>query len=216
MTTITQNAKDIVAKNLQILLNRNGKTQVDIIRDCGLSQSSVSDYLTAKKYPRPDKMQILADYFNVLKSQITEEQSELEHIGLPPTSIRIPVYGTIPAGIPMEAIEDILDTEEIPAAWGRGGKEYFALRVKGKSMEPDYLNNDTVIFLKTPNCDNRDDCCVMVNGNDATFKRVFLRDDGLTLQPLNATYEAKFYSRAEVEELPVEILGVAKELRRVK
>jgi len=216
MTTITQHAKEIVAKNLQILLDRNGKTQVDIIRDCGLRQSSVSDYLTAKKYPRPDKMQILADYFNVLKSQITEEQSELEYIGVVPTSIRIPVYGTIPAGVPLEAIEDVLDTEEVPAAWGRGGKEYFALRVKGKSMEPEYLDNDTVIFLKTPVCDNGTDCCVMVNGNDATFKRVFLRDDGITLQPLNATYEAKFYGRKEIEELPVEVLGVVKELRRTK
>ena len=83
------------------------------------------------------------------------------------------VYGTIPAGIPMECIEDIMDTEEISADMLRGGKKYFGLRVKGNSMEPEYLEGDTLILEKVDDCESGDDCVVMVNGNDGTFKRVF-------------------------------------------
>ena len=73
------------------------------------------------------------------------------------------VYGTIPAGIPMECIEDILDTEEISADMLKGGKQYFGLKIKGDSMEPDYLDGDVIIFQKQDDCENGDDCVVMVN-----------------------------------------------------
>lgn len=76
------------------------------------------------------------------------------------------VYGTIPAGIPMECIEDIIDTEEIPSEMLKGGKQYFGLKIKGDSMEPDYLDGDVIIFQKQDDCENGDDCVVMVNGND--------------------------------------------------
>lgn len=76
------------------------------------------------------------------------------------------VYGSIPAGVPMECIEDIIDTEEIPADMLRGGKQYFGLKVKGNSMEPEYLDGDTLILEKADDCESGDDCVVMVNGND--------------------------------------------------
>ena len=85
---------------------------------------------------------------------------------------RIPVLGVIPAGIPIEAIEDILDYEEIPSAWTESGSEFFALRLKGNSMSPEYRSGDVVIFKRQDTCDNNEDCAVLVNGNDATFKRV--------------------------------------------
>lgn len=127
----------------------------------------------------------------------------------------IKVYGTIPAGIPVEAIEDVVDTEEIPTAWLQGDREYFALRIKGDSMYPQYLEGDIVIFRKTDTCETGDDCVVYVNGQDATFKRVKRLDDGtIILQPLNANYAPYTLSAQQVRELPVTVGGVAVELRR--
>ncbi|MCL2033826.1 MAG: XRE family transcriptional regulator [Oscillospiraceae bacterium] len=129
--------------------------------------------------------------------------------------IRIPVLGRIPAGIPIEAIEDIEDYEEIPAAWLRGGREYFALRIRGNSMYPKYQEDDIVIFLKTDDCDSGAECAVIVNGNDATFKKILKQKGGIALQPLNTTdYEPEFYSNNEIKKLPLRILGTAKEIRR--
>lgn len=131
------------------------------------------------------------------------------------SSYRISVLGTIPAGIPVDAVEDILDWEEIPASWTTGDREYFGLRVKGDSMYPRYLEGDTVILRKQSTCDSGDDCAVMVNGNDATLKQVILRGDrGLELRPVNTAYPPKSYSPAEIESLPVQIIGVVVELRR--
>lgn len=127
---------------------------------------------------------------------------------------RIPVLGVIPAGIPIEAIEDILDYEEIPAAWTEGGSEFFALRLKGNSMYPEYRSGDVVIFKRQTTCDNNEDCAVLVNGNDATFKRVERLRDGIILKPLNPEFESKFYTNSQIESLPIRILGVFWELRR--
>ena len=124
------------------------------------------------------------------------------------------VYGTIPAGIPMECIEDILDTEEIPTSMLKGGKQYFGLKVKGNSMFPTYLNGDTVIFEKVDDCESGQDCVVMVNGNDGTFKRVLKNENGIILQPLNSEYEPLVFTNEQINNLPVKIIGIAKEIRR--
>lgn len=126
------------------------------------------------------------------------------------------VYGTIPAGIPMECIEDIMNTEEISADMLRGGKQYFGLRVKGNSMEPEYLDGDTLILEKVDDCESGDDCVVMVNGNDGTFKRVFKNENGIILQPLNPSYSPMVYTNEQIETLPIKILGIVVEFRRKK
>ena len=114
----------------------------------------------------------------------------------------------------MEAIEDIIDYEEVPADWGRGGQEYFALKIRGNSMKPVYLNGDVLIFRRQDTCDSGQDCAVMVNGDDATFKRVRRTSDGVTLQPLNPDFEPRHYTSKEIEELPVRVIGVVVEIRR--
>ena len=136
------------------------------------------------------------------------------------------IYGSIPAGTPMECIEDIIDTEEIPADMLNGGKQYFGLKVKGNSMNPEYLDGDTLILLKQDNCESGDDCVVMVNGNDGTFKRVIKNEEKQTikLQPLNTTldengnflYEPITFTKEQIEQLPVRIIGKVVELRRKK
>ena len=129
-------------------------------------------------------------------------------------------------GVPMECIEDIIDTEEIPADMLKGGKQYFGLKVKGNSMFPEYLDGDNLIILKQDDCESGDDCIVMVNGNDGTFKRVIKDEQKQTirLQPLNTTldengnflYEPITYTKEQIEQLPVRILGVVEEIRRKK
>ena len=126
------------------------------------------------------------------------------------------VYGSIPAGVPMECIEDIIDTEEIPADMLRGGKQYFGLKVKGNSMEPEYLDGDTLILEKADDCESGDDCVVMVNGNDGTFKRVIKNENGIILQPLNSEYYPMVFTNEQIESLPVRVVGIVEEIRRKK
>lgn len=118
-------------------------------------------------------------------------------------------------GIPIEAIEDITDFEEIPADWLNGDKQFFGLTIKGNSMAPVYQTGDTVIFERASDCESGQHCAVMVNGDDVTFKKVLKNEADITLVPLNdEEYEPVFYSNRQIKELPLRIIGIAKEIRR--
>lgn len=148
------------------------------------------------------------DYQYTAKSSAYSEEPKV-------VGIKIPVIGSIPAGIPVEAIEDIIDWEEIPESMLAGDKEYFALEVKGDSMWPAYLPGDIVIVQKQPCCESGDVCVVYVNGYDATLKQVKVDEDGsVSLIPQNPEYPPRTYSPEEVQSLPVTICGVVVELRR--
>lgn len=128
--------------------------------------------------------------------------------------VRIPVLGRVVAGIPIEAITDIIDYEEIPAQMAKGGT-YFALQVKGRSMEPTLHEGDVVIVRQQPEVENGKIAIVLINGDEATVKEVKESPEGLTLIGHNvAIYSPHFYNRKEIEELPIQILGKVVELRR--
>ena len=125
----------------------------------------------------------------------------------------IPVLGRVAAGIPIEALENIEDYEEISMDMAMRG-EHFALRISGDSMEPRILDGDVVIVKRQDVCNTGDIAVVLVNGSDATVKRIKKEPEGLILIPNNAAYEPMFYSNEQIESLPVRVLGKVVELRR--
>ena len=126
--------------------------------------------------------------------------------------IRIPVLGRVAAGIPIDAIEEVIDWEDISVN-EVGNGEYFGLQIQGQSMEPKISDGDVVIVRRQPDVDSGDIAIVLVNGNDATVKRIKKSPQGVTLIPSNPAYEPIYYSNEEVESLPVTILGKVVELR---
>ena len=199
--------KETMSHNIQRYMDMHNMKRRDLADFLGVPYTTLCGWLSAETYPRIDKIEKMAQIFGISKSDLVEELRTSR-------SVRIPVLGRIPAGIPIEAIEDIIDYEEIPADWTAGGKEYFALLIQGDSMSPKYLDGDVVIFLKAVDCDNGAECAVFVNGDDATFKKVRKNMDGITLFPLNPEYDPSYYSNEDIETLPVTVVGIAKEIRR--
>lgn len=198
---------------LKELRKKANITQVEFAKQFHISKGTIAMWETGKRQPDYESLIKLADYFNVSLDYLLGREPTLAPIAYTtPDIIRIPVLGRIPAGVPMEAIEDVLDYEEAPADWSIGGREFFALQVKGDSMNPTYRDGDVVIFKAQPTCENGQDCAVMVNGDDATFKRVYRSERGVVLQPLNPAYEPLSFSPAESAN--IRILGVVWELRR--
>lgn len=195
--------------------------QIELVEKTGLDKTLINKYLAGISNARQQKLTKLADALDVnevwLMGYDVPMQRDLT-IGtsLASNSAVVFVYGTIPAGIPMECIEDIIDTEEIPVEMLKGGKQYFGLKVKGNSMEPEYLDGDTLILEKVDDCENGDDAVIMVNGNDGTFKRIFKNESGIILQPLNPAYSPMVYSNEQIENLPIRIIGIVEEIRRKK
>ena len=187
-------------------LRRNANMkQIELCKLLGISQATLSSWENGKYEPDINQLRELSKIFDTSIDYI---------VGNSPAGRPVPVLGTIPAGVPLEAIGDVLDYEELPESMFSGGREYFALKIKGDSMMPRYEDGDVVILRQQDSCESGQDCAVLVNGNDATFKRVRMNEKTLTLQPLNPAYEPMMYTIKEVAELPVRILGVAVEIRR--
>ena len=200
--------KRIFSKNLRKYMSLNNKTQVDLINDLGFNKSAVSTWCNGTRLPRMDKVDALAKYFGIRRSDLIEDKSESK---IKPATI--PVLGSVPAGIPIEAIQDIIDYEEIDAATAAKG-EYFALQVKGSSMEPRIREGDIVIVRKQDDVESGEIAIVMVNGDNATIKRLLKYEDGIRLMPTNPAYEPLYFTNDEILEKPVKVIGKVIENRQ--
>ena len=128
--------------------------------------------------------------------------------------VTISVLGSVPAGVPLEAIEDKIGEIGIPEGWIGCGKQYIGLRVDGDSMFPKYFDGDIVIVQLADDCDSGKDAVVFVNGYDATLKTLIKNEDGsITLQPINTNYSPKTYGPSAIDET-VRVFGVVKQVRR--
>ena len=204
----TENTRLIISKRIQEILDKNNMKQSDLAEILKVSESTVGKWILMKSIPRMGIIQKLSDYFNIPKSYFLEESTTYHAKGT-----RIPVLGRVAAGIPIEAITDVDDWEEIPESMAKTG-EYFALRITGNSMEPRMLDGDVVIVKRQSDVDNGDVAVVLVNGNDATVKQITKSETGLTLIGWNlAAYTPRTYNKKECRELPVSILGKVVEIR---
>ena len=200
--------KKILAKNLNHYMEINNKNRQQISKDLRVPYTTVTSWCKGEFYPRINRIQQLADYFSINKSDLVEEHTFNNEIK------QIPLLGKIAAGYPTQMFADVIDYIDIPADMTRGNKKLFALKTKGKSMEPNFIEGDILIFEKTDNCENGQYCAVAVNGDDATFKKVTKTDAGIMLQPLNPAFETKFYTNEQIASLPVTIIGVLQQIRR--
>lgn len=200
------------SRNLQRYMDLFGFNQKDIAEKIKTNKSVVSSWINCTRYPRMNTIERLASLFGIEKSDLTDDKDT----SAPPRvkGVRIPILGKVVAGIPLEAIEDIEGYEEITPAMAAKG-EYFALRVKGNSMTPSLQEGDTVIVRKQDYIESGETAIVLVNGDEATVKRVKYQENGVILIGENPTvYPPHFYTKEEIESLPVRIIGKVVESRR--
>lgn len=187
----------------------NNMTQDDVAKILCIDRSTYAK-LESKNTSTisSDTLHKLATFYNVSVDYLLKNNKDY----VEKTGFKIPVLGSIPAGIPVEAIEDIVDYEEISSSLAKTG-EFFGLKVKGTSMQPRIMNNDVVIIRKQPTAESGDVCVVMVNGYEATLKQIKLTENGITLIPFNTEFSEMNYTNEDIEKLPIRIIGKVVELR---
>lgn len=193
--------------NLKKLRESKKLSQAKFAKEIGVSQSTVGMWESGKNKPEFSTLLKIADYFNVTTDILTGTKAETAK-----KATQIPVLGHVQAGIPIDAVQDILDYEEITEEMAASG-DYFALQVRGSSMEPRMREGDIVIIRQQADVENGDVAIVLVNGNDATIKKIGKSNEGIMLVPTNPAFEPIFYNNREIMELPVKILGKVVELR---
>lgn len=185
-------------------------TKRELAKRIGVHESSINKYEKGLVDIPLSKISELARVLKVTEAYLMgwEEKSEQ-----PPQGLQIPVLGTVAAGIPISAVEDILDYEEVPQSWESQG-EFFGLRIKGDSIEPRMESGDVVIVRQQSDANSGDTVIVLVNGDDATCKRLQKTDNGIMLVSTNPKYPPMFYSTEDIQTKPVVILGKVVELRQ--
>ena len=197
-------------ERLRELRLKNNMTLDDVAERLGVKRPAIYKYEHGIiKNPRRETILALAKIFRVSPAYLLGIDGNKNKTA----AVKIPVLGNVVAGLPLEAVENIIDYEEIPQTMAVQG-QYFALRIQGQSMEPRICDGDVVIVRKQEDVESGDVAIILVNGNDATIKTVKKTKEGITLIANNiAVYSPHFYSNREIEELPVRIIGKVVELR---
>ncbi len=203
--------KEIFSKNLKYYMNKANITQKEMADLIGVATSTFNDWMKAKKYPRIDKIELMAHYFGIQKSDLIEDKSKI--MNMPKSQgVWIPVLGRVAAGIPINMVTDIIDQEQITEEMAAAG-EYFALQIHGDSMEPKMSDGDVVIVRQQDDAESGEVVIATINGDDATCKRLRKYAEGIMLLSTNPAYEPMTFTNHDIEELPVKILGKVVELR---
>lgn len=189
-------------------------TQEELGKVLDIQKAAISKYENGRAEPSTEVLKKMSAYFGVSIDYLlgnSPAKLSAQKLG---RGVRIPVLGRVVAGIPIEAVEEILDYEEITPELAATG-EFFALQVKGDSMLPKLEEGDIVIVKKQADVETGDIAIVLVNGDEATIKQVKKVTGGIMLYGFNPdVYEPHFYSNQQIEELPVRILGKVIESRR--
>ncbi|WP_066924722.1 LexA family transcriptional regulator [Murdochiella massiliensis] len=205
----TENQKRTFAKNFSHYLELKGITRADVSRLLGYPETTLANWANGVNYPRIDKIQELADFFGIKKSDLIEDkidaiinrQPDLHPIH----KIRsVPILGTIACGTPIWAEENFEGYVGIDPMHMDGE---FALICKGDSMvDANIHNGDIVLMKKTSDVEDGKIAAVLIE-DETTLKKVYKKENLLVLQPCNSSYSPIVYSYDEAEDKGVQILG---------
>ena len=184
------------------------KSQGDLAKHLFVNQTAVSQWERGVTIPSPPILLKLSQLYGVSTDYLLGNDAPAEK----GKGVKIPVLGDVAAGVPIEAVENVVDYEEIDQALAATG-EFFGLRIKGSPMAPRILEGDVVIVRKQDDAETGDTAVVLVNGDSATVKKIKKMPEGIQLIPTNPAYDPMYYTAAEVESLPVRIIGRVVELR---
>ena len=200
----------MLSNRIKELRKKNNISQVELAKKLNTTQANISAWESGKWQPDNENLVNMGKLFNVTVDYLLgNNEQKYQEIK---KHIKIPVLGEIRAGLPTYATENIIDYEEIPIEMTRTG-EYFGLQVKGDSMSPRIQEGDVVIVRKQDTANSGDICVILVNGNEATLKKIRYLQNGIMLIPFNSSYEPLVYTKEQIQKLPVQILGKVVELR---
>ena len=190
-----------------------GITLEDIGNYVGVSKGTVQRWETGGiSNMRRDRIKKLSEILKIspdmLLGDAEEKQTEENSTA---ATVKIPVIGTVAAGVPITAQEDITGWEEVPAEWVKNST-MFALKLKGDSMEPRMAEGDIVIVKQQSDVESGEIAIVMVDG-EATCKKVVKHSDGVVLVSNNPKYSPMFFTLKDIEEKNITVLGRVTELR---
>lgn len=216
--------KEVMARNIKYYMNKAGIDRNRLCDDLNLKYMTVSDWINAKTYPRIDKIEVLANYFGVSKSDLVErkdvDEKEISFIYSRLTPSRqkrvysfaeeqleeqkrdrpVTVYGQVAAGKALEYGDGFTEERNVSYVPEKADR---ALVIKGKSMEPVFLDGSVVFYTEQPMVENGEIAIIEIHGEAVTCKRIKFdyENQKIVLESLNPEYENMVFESDEVKVL---------------
>lgn len=196
------------ADRIKALCKARGITVRKFEIDCGFGNGYVRTMAKQDSTPNGKNITTIAHYFDVSEAYLLGEKELQRSHG-----VMIPLVGRVAAGMPIDAVENVIGQEEISERVASLG-EHFALKIKGDSMSPFILDGDIVIVRQQPDAEEGDIVIALINGHDGCCKRFKQVKGGIALVSINSAYEPMIFVQSEIDTTPVRILGKVVEIRR--
>lgn len=203
---------DTISNRIQYAMDKLDLKQTDLVSRTGISKGALSSYISGRYVPKQNNIYLIAKALNVSEAWLMGADVPMSRNVKSKNGITINVLGRVAAGIPINAITEIIDTEEISEEMAKTG-EYFGLKIRGDSMEPRICDGDVVIVRQQDDAESGDIVIAMVNGDDATCKRLVKYASSIALVSLNTKYEPMMFTNEEIMSKPVRVIGKVVELR---
>lgn len=219
-------SKEDLGKYLKQLRNEKHLSLRTVNQITDISYTHLNMIENGKRNVTPALLRVLADLYCINYLDLYEKagyidliEDEKKSLLLTPLSnlhqTEIPVLGKVKAGYDYLANENIIGyifldfTPSDP-------ENYYALQVTGDSMEPLFSDGDIAIVHKQDTFESGNTCIVLINGDEATVKKVVKMDDGIDLIAMNPYYPVRHFNKNEMDKIPVTVIGKVIEARKRK
>ena len=199
-----------LSERLQYAMYQREMTRSELSVATGLSEATISHYITGRNEPKTKNIQILAKALKISDSWLAGFGFPLDN----PIAVKnpeIPVFSKITDRF-IKSSDNLLAYEAINAKTVRDGSEFFAVAINDESMEPRMYDGDIVIVRKQSDVESGQTAIVWVNG-ESVCRKVTKRPDGILLQPLNRKFDSVHYSIEDMHNMEIVILGRVVEVR---
>lgn len=202
-------------ENIKIKRQELNLTLEEVAKKMGTSRQTIQRYESGVISNIPsDKIELLSKALGTTPAKLMGWETPDGETKSKKKGVTIPVIGRVVAGVPLDAIEEIIGYAEITPEMAQRGK-HFGLIIEGDSMFPKIENGDTVVVREQPDVESGEIAIVLVNGHEATCKKFVKHENGISLIGLNSSaYSPRFYTAEEVNGLPIQIIGKVVQLLR--
>lgn len=194
--------------------------QVDLVEKTKLDKTLINKYLSGVANAKQKKLAILAKALDVdevwlmgydtsMGNSTSTKLDKLEN-----NVVSINIFDCIVSDFNVLCPKNIIGTVDIEKSIISNGDNYFALKVKDDSMSPVLIENDIIVIKEQHDFENGDLVVAIINNDEITIKKVQKSDAGIVLQSFNPHYAPLFFTHSDIENLPVKIIGIVKQLRR--
>ena len=213
------NSRDIFINNLKAIMKERKVSRRQLAEGLNIPYTTLTDWCTGRIFPRVEKINLIADYFNIKKSDLIEEITEEDDDALYDDVVKVDVFSKLFLDsvwcLKNESFK--IDEELIPPEWIKNHQSYFGLIMNDNSMDPEFHKDDCLIIRECKKMDKDGFYCVLEKDSDyAKIRKLIHINDGIMVMPLNMSdnIQPKTYLKGTLEFESLRIIGIVVQVKR--